>query len=347
MVIIRPVRRDDLDQLVDLAGMAGFGLTSLPQDRELLARRIEQSIASFQIRAERPGGELYLFVMDDVDHGRLAGTSCIVSKVGGFEPFWAYEIRTAKHESKVLHICTEVETLHIVSEHSGPSEIGGLFIAPEYRRHGNGRLLSLFRFLFMAARRERFEPLVIAEMRGGVNEDGRSPFWEALGRHFFDMDFPKADYLSVKDKRFIGELMPRCPIYTPLLPIEARRVIGRVQPDTRPALKMLEDEGFTFTGMVDIFEAGPIINCSLNDIRIVRESRESPVEEIAEEGLGQPAYIITNTSEDFRACMGPAVPSPDGGVRVSHRSAEALQLKVGDKVRYGPLRPLTPGKDDQ
>lgn len=347
MVIIRPVRRDDLDQLVDLAGMAGFGLTSLPQDRELLARRIEQSIVSFQIRADRPGGELYLFVMEDIDHDRLAGTSCIVSKVGGFEPFWAYEIRTAKHESQVLHICTEIETLHIVSEHSGPSEIGGLFIAPEYRRHGNGRLLSLFRFLFMAARRERFEPLVIAEMRGVVNEDGRSPFWEALGRHFFDMDFPKADYLSVKDKRFIGELMPRSPIYIPLLPPEARAVIGRVQTDTQPALKMLQDEGFTYTGMVDIFEAGPIIQCSLNDIRIVRESAESTVDGIADEGLGRPNFIITNTGEDFRACMGPVVSSRSGGVRVSYRTAEALQVQAGDKVQYGPLRPLAPGKDHQ
>jgi len=347
MVIIRPVRRDDLDQLVEMAGMAGFGLTSLPQDRGLLARRIEQSIITFQLGADRPGGELYLFVMEDLEHGRLAGTSCIVSKVGGFEPFREYEIRSTRHESKVLNICTEAKTLNIVAEHSGPSEIGGLFIAPEYRRHGNGRLLSLFRFLFMAARKDRFEPLVIAEMRGVVDAEGRSPFWEALGRHFFDMDFPKADYLSVKDKRFIGELMPRCPIYVPLLPPEAQRVIGLVQDDTKPALKMLQDEGFAFAGMVDIFEAGPIISCLLDNIRIVKESGESQVEEIASQELESATFIVTNTGEDFRACMGAVVPMPGEGVRVSDQTAEALGLKVGDRVRYGPLRPRTPRKEGQ
>jgi arginine N-succinyltransferase len=247
----------------------------------------------------------------------------------------------------VLHICTEVKTLNIVAEHSGPSEIGGLFLAPEYRRHGNGRLLSLFRFLFMAARRERFEPLVIAEMRGVVNQDGRSAFWEALGRHFFNMDFPKADYLSVKDKRFIGELLPRCPIYIPLLPREAQQVIGRVQEDTKPALKMLQDEGFSFTGMVDIFEAGPIISCSLDNIRIVKESGESVVDEIVDEGLGSPAFIVTDTGEDFRACMGPVTPSQGGGVRVSDRSARALGIGVGDRVYYGPLRPRAPREESQ
>lgn len=347
MVIIRQVNRDDLEQLVEMAGMAGFGLTSLPQDRRLLARRIEQSILSSEISADKPGGELYLFVMEDLERGRLAGTSCIVSKVGGFEPFWAYEIQSSRHESKVLNICREIKTLNIVAEHSGPSEIGGLFLAPEYRRHGNGRLLSLFRFLFMAARRERFEPLVIAEMRGVVNQDGRSPFWEALGRHFFDMDFPKADYLSVKDKRFIGELLPRCPIYIPLLPPEAQEVIGRVQEDTKPALKMLQDEGFSFTGMVDIFEAGPIISCPLDDIRIVRETAESIVDEVVDEEPGPRASIITNTGEDFRACMGGVAPSQGGGVCVTDRSARALEIGVGDRVRYGPLRPKAPREESR
>ena len=41
----------------------------------------------------------------------------------------------------------------------------------------------------MAEFRERFPAQVMADLRGYFDEQGRSPFWEAIGKHFFDMDF--------------------------------------------------------------------------------------------------------------------------------------------------------------
>lgn len=340
MVFIRPVSRSDIDQLVELAAMAGFGLTSLPKDRELLEKRIAQSELSFRLEPDRPGGELYIFVMEDQQTGTLAGTSCIVSKVGGFEPFYAFQIQTHVHESRQLGIRKEIPTLYLMALHSGPCEIGGLFLAPAYRKHGNGRLLSLFRFLFMADFPYRFEQTVIAEMRGVVDQDGRSPFWEALGRHFFDMDFPKADYLSVKDKQFIADLMPTCPIYIPLLPKEAQEVIGKVHKDTEPALKMLQDEGFSFSGMVDIFEAGPVISARLFQIRIVKESLTAQIGEVVSDELGPPCYLVTNSRLDFRACSANVEMAPHGGIRIDASVADALQVQEGDRVRFGRLHPM-------
>lgn len=347
MAIIRPVAREDLDQLVELAGQTGFGLTSLPKDRELLAKRIADSRRVFSIPPDQPGGELYLFVMEDLDAGRVVGTSCIVSKVGGFQPFYAYRIQASIHESETLNIRKSVQTLHLVAEHSGPTEIGGLWLAPDYRKHGNGRLLSLFRFLHMAEHPERFEPVIIAEMRGVVDHDGHSPFWEALGRHFFDMEFPKADYLSVKDKRFIADLMPTCPIYVPLLHPEAQKVIGKVHENTQPALRMLQGEGFKFSGMVDIFEAGPIISCRLDEIRIVKESRIATVDEITDKQTESIPYIITNMGDDFRACMGSVVSTSEGRVRITPRTAEGLRVTIGNRIRFGPLRPTEPHAENQ
>jgi arginine N-succinyltransferase len=337
MNVIRPVRLDDLDGLFELSGKAGFGLTSLPNDKELLRERIEESVRSFELCSQRPMGELYLFVMEDLDRKAIIGTSCIVSKVGGFEPFYAYRIQKTVHASETLGVRKEIETLHLVKEHSGPCEIGGLFLHPDARRHGNGRVLSLFRFLFMAERRERFEPLIIAEMRGVVDENGHSPFWEAIGHHFFEIDFPKADYLSSRNKRFIADLMPTCPIYVPLLPQDARDVVGKVHEKTQPAIKMLQDEGFRFTGLVDIFEAGPVISCRLNDIRAVRESLNAVVDEITSENIDSGKFVITNTSEDFRACMGPVGLEKDRGLRLNTETARALNVKVGDTVRFSPL----------
>ena len=211
MVVFRPVNLDDLDPIVHLATLADFGLTTLPRDPEFLGKRIRDSQYSFERKAEAPGGEFYLFVLEDLEAARVVGTSGIVSRVGGFEPFYAYRIETVVHESQKLQVRKEVRALHLVAEHDGPCEIGTLFLSPEYRRAGLGRLLSKSRFLFMADQRQAFTSAVIAEMRG-VSEEGRSPFWEALGRHFFDIDFPKADYLSMLDKKFIAELMPSHPI---------------------------------------------------------------------------------------------------------------------------------------
>ncbi|MBI4962903.1 MAG: arginine N-succinyltransferase [Desulfomonile tiedjei] len=339
MFVVRPVNMEDLDRLTELATKAHFGLTSLPKDRDLLQKKIAESVHSFSKSLEEPKGEIYLFVLEDLDSHAVVGTSCIVSKVGGFQPFYAYRIQSCIHASESLGIRKEIPSLHLVTEHSGPSEIGGLFLAPEYRKHGNGRLLSLFRFLFMTEFSRCFEESVIAEMRGVVDERGFSPFWEALGRHFFDMDYPRADHLSAADKRFIADLMPTCPIYIPLLPKSAQDVIGQVHENTKPALKLLQDEGFALTGMIDIFEAGPIVICRLEHIRIVKESTIDAVAEISSNEAEKAGFIIANTRKDFRACAGNVEKLSGGGLRIERQAAGALKLKIGDRVRFGPIRP--------
>ena len=171
---------------------------------------------------EEPGKQprTYLFVMQDTATNKIVGVCGIISQIGGAEPFYSYQVETKVHESKQLGVRTEISTLHLIERKDGPSEIGSLFLSPEYRHSGNGRLLSLCRFLFMADHLEFFEPTVIAEMRGSVDANGRSPFWDAVGRHFFEVDFATADHMSMVSKQFIADLMPRHPIYIPLLPYE-------------------------------------------------------------------------------------------------------------------------------
>ncbi len=339
MLIIRPVVESDLYSMLELADMASFGLTSLPKDRELILERIEASCRSFRFQARKPQGELYIFVMEETDSARIVGTSLINSKVGGFDPFYAFRIETCVSESKRLDIRKEISFLRLVSEHSGPTEIGGLFLSPNYRKHGAGRLMSLFRFLYMAERRSQFESLVIAELRGVVDETGSSPFWEAVGRHFFDMNYPRADYLSLSDKRFIAELMPRSPIYIRLLPKDVQEIIGKVHQNTRPALKMLQDEGFRFNQMVDIFDAGPMVVCPLDNVRIVGQSARSVIREIGPSPFPAQDSIITNIGRDFRACIGAVSLKPDGGVILGLEAAKSLNVNAGDVIRFGPIRP--------
>ncbi len=347
MIVLRPVRESDLDALFALSQLTAYGLTTLPSDEKILERRIRASERTFARGMNEPEpGDTYLLVAED-EAGSVVGTSGIVPKVGGFEPFYAYQIETRVHESEQLQIRKEVRALHLVAEHDGPCEIGSLFLAPDARRGGNGRLLSLARFLLIAECPDAFDPMVIAEMRGVIDDAGRSPFWEALGRHFFDVDFPTADYLSIEDKGFIADLMPTHPIYIPLLPPEAQAVIGEVHANTAPALRLLESEGFSDSGMVDIFEAGPVVRCPRDEIRTVRESRIAKVvgvEEVSRGGrepddpLSEEWLVARRGGLTFRAGKAP-LRQVDAGVSLTPELADRLELKRGDEVRIARLRP--------
>lgn len=340
MLVIRAVKPADLPQLVKLAGLTSFGLTTLPKDPDFLRRRIRDSERGFERIADaEPRGESFLFVLEETRTGRILGTSGIVSKAGGFEPFYAFRIASEHYESETLGVRREITTLHLVREHDGPCEIGSMFVHPDARGHGAGRALSLARFLFIAEHPQSFDATVIAEMRGVIDDQGTSAFWNAVGRHFYEIDFPKADYLSILNKRFIADLMPRHPIYVTLLPPDVQAVIGQVHPHTKPALAILESEGFAPTGMVDIFDGGPIVSCRRDDLRLVRESRLATVAAISDAPFDGPAWLIGTRTAAFRACATPVTFEANDSVVIPRDAAEALGVAPGDAIRMGSLKP--------
>jgi arginine N-succinyltransferase len=335
---------NDLDRLLELAKLTSFGLTTLPQDRALLEKRVKGSLRSFQnLDDSEPGGESYLFVIENTQTRQADGTCGLVSKVGGFEPFYLYRIETSVHDSRMLNVRKEIQVLHLEEDHNGPCEIGSLFLHPDARQGGNGRVLSLSRFLFMAEYPQLFDPEVLAEMRGVIDEQGRSPFWDALGKHFFDLEFPKADYLSIVNKEFIGDLMPRYPIYIPLLPAEAQAVIGEVHELTRPARRLLESEGFAYQNCVDIFEAGPMLHCHRDSIRSVRESRVGTIVAIHDRIPDDREYLISSRAQGFRACRG-GLAVTDSGLEINAATALGLKVTIGDPIRHVLLKPNSPGR---
>ncbi|MEM7625470.1 MAG: arginine N-succinyltransferase [Planctomycetota bacterium] len=332
MTFIRLVQPQDLDGLVALAKQAGFGLTTLSADSERLARRIEASTS----------GAAPLLVMIDPADGAIAGTAGLFSQVGDAEraePFYAYRLERAVKRSEALGVRREIEALHLVRNYDGPTEIGTLFLHPAYRRGGNGRVLSLSRFLLIAREPDRFDRQVISELRGVIDEHGRSPFWEALGRHFFGVDYPVADNLSARDKRFIAELMPTHPIYLSLLPAAAREVIGKVHPNTRPARSLLEGEGFHFAGMVDIFDAGPCLRCDRTAIRTIRESQLATVTALVDPQAGnaQLNALVSPTDGPFVAA-GVSAAFDSEGCALPRDTAEKLRLELGATIRIAPIR---------
>ncbi len=276
--------------------------------------------------------------MEDLNSGGIVGTCSIYSKIGGYEPMYSYEIKESHHNSDELGVHKTIKVLHLREEHNGPSEVGSLFLSPDYWGSGHGRLLSLSRFLFMAEFKTRFENEIVAEMRGVVEADGRSPLWAALGAHFFQIDFPKAETLSSKSKKFIADLMPKHPIYIPLLPEEAQAVIGQVHQNTKPALTVLEKEGFEFRQLVDIFDGGPTVHCDISEIRSIKASLPGIVEAIEKSVEGGNEQLISNAQMNFRSCLGDTKWKGDQ-VTIDQVTALRLALRVGDRVRCVDLRP--------
>lgn len=340
MLVLRPIREADLPGLVALAQSTGGGLTTLPPDADFLSGRIADSGRAFHPAVRRPGGENYLFALEDPAAGEIVGVSGIAARVGGFEPWYSYQIRRERHVHAPLRVEREIPVLHLRQEHRGPTELGSLFLRADRRRHGAGRLLSLGRFLFVAAFRPRFTDVIIAEFRGFIDAAGKSPFWEAVGRHFFEFDFYQADLLcGLGQKEFIADLMPRHPIYVPLLPAEVQAAIGRVHPETEPALALLLGEGFQRTDEVDIFDAGPQLRAAVGEIRTIRHARQAGVRATtASAPAGAPDRLVANGKLEFRAALGPVQEHDDGGVSLDPALAAALGVAAGDQVWFTPLR---------
>ena len=330
-MIVRPVRSADLPALIDLARSTGAGLTTLPANEARLAQRVGWAEKTFRGEAARADTD-YLFVLED-DAGQVVGISAIAGAVGLREPWYNYRVGLTVSASQELNIHRQVPTLFLANDLTGHSELCSLFLHADHRSGLNGRLLSKARFLFIAEFRELFGDKVIAEMRGVSDEQGRSPFWESLGRHFFKMAFSQADYLTgVGNKAFIAELMPKFPLYTCFLSEDARAIIGRVHPDTEPALSMLKAEGFSYQGYVDIFDAGPAIECATAKIRAVAES-SSLVLAIGTPGDDATPFLIHNRKrENCRITAAPARLAA-GTLVVDPLTARRLQLSAGNQVR--------------
>lgn len=352
MLVIRPIKESDFESLQQCAVESGHGFTSLPVDDELLSRRITKSAEAFATPdVKTPGEESYLFVMEDTSTGEIAGCAGIEAAVGLSDAFYHYHLGKVVHHSKRHNIYNALQTLTLCNDYTGASELCTLFLREPWRKNRNGRVLSKFRMLFMAQFKERFAETVIAEMRGVSDDDGRSPFWNWLEKHFFAMDFPKADYLTgIGEKTFIAELMPKFPIYVNLLDKSAQDVIGKVHPDTLPALKLLKSEGFRFRDYVDIFDAGPTVEAEVKQLQSVRSSKLVKVS-VSDSQSPQAAkgketvYMVCNLSLDnFRACQAPLVvhtaESGSGNVTeavMTKDVAELIEVRAGDTVRIAEL----------
>lgn len=326
--IVRAMRSEDFAAFKALRDLAGPGFTSLAVDDATLQARLQRSSESFAADVSAPGQERYLLGLEHAPSGELVGVAGVKACVGDSPPFFNFRVLQIAQASAAAGRRFDLEVLILVNEFSRCTEVGSLFVRPEHRAGGAGRLLAQSRYMLIASAPQRFAETVVAELRGVVDAAGRSPFWDHLGRHFFHMSFAEADALSAStDNQFILDLMPKYPIYVDLLPEAARAVIGKCHADGEPALRLLQSEGFRFDRVVDIFDGGPLVSCARDTIRTVRDSRRVTLRGSAASGEAR-ALIAHGDGAAFR-CVFAAATTRQGAAEISPEALGALRAADG------------------
>lgn len=333
--ILRGINTNDLDQVLGLARQ--FSLLNLPYDRKVIAEKIEISQASF--RGELPKEEaIYVFVVEDVEQNFVAGSSQILAKHGKpGEPTYSFQVLKKERFSKELGVGFIHQILRMRINEDGPTELGGLVVDRAYRSRPEkiGRLASLGRFLYIGMFPEQFEEELYAQMAPPLTEEGRSEFWEALGRRFTGMPYQEADLLSQQNKEFIRSLFPEEDIYLCLLDSKARLVLGRVGPETLPALHLLESIGFTSTNEVDPFDGGPHIGCKAKNVTLIKNGRHLKVAKPKPASFVESGFIGFMREQEFfggnsaYAIEGDEIILPDKTMRT-------LALNPGEQIYFTP-----------
>lgn len=333
--IVRPAQDSDISSLLSLAKQ--FSLLNLPADKKKIQEKLMLSKNSFAGKLPSEHSE-YLFVTEDLSTGNIAGSSQIKAKHGTPEnPTYSFEVLKKDRFSRDLGIGFIHQVLRLKVNTDGPTELGGLVVDKSYRRRPEqvGSLSSLLRFLFVGMHPERFQKELHAEMAPPLTDEGRSEFWEALGRRFTGMPYQEADAISQENKEFIRSLFPEEDIYLCLLDSKARLVLGRVGPETQGALKMLEKMGFKYKNEVDPFDGGPHVGVLTSEVTLLKKAKTFKIAEDKNVPFSGRVYLASEKSGMFLS--GQSAFALEGEeIILPPKTLQVLQLKPGDTV-YGSI----------
>ena len=193
-----------------------------------------------------------------------------------------------------------------------------------------------FDFYTWPCTNKNFESRILCELTPPLSPDGRSEFWEALGRKFTGLPYVEADYLSRQNKEFIKNLFPEEEIYTCILDARARYVIGRVGLTTMPAKHLLESIGFKYLNQIDPFDGGPHYGANLDEILLVKKAKKF---ETIDGKVGQfdtLALVGIDHADGFRGCL-TYFDIKDKKVILPEVTKSLLDVTSGDQVSLTPI----------
>lgn len=320
--LIRPVKLSDAPDLLTLVKFSEGGLSSLQPRLDYLKDYIKTSVESFAGTKPTDSPHKYLLGLFAPDGEQLIGCAAVKTGVGIESPFINFDIQGDGLD----------EYLVASRRYTGATEVGSLFLHPDYRASGLGRYLAKVRYLLIASEPWRFGDSVIAELRGICGQEG-SPLYDYMFKDTLDMSFMEADaqYYD-RDPNALGDIVPIGRIPTADLPLAVKASIGQPHKSGVGAMRLLQSEGFIFSGTIDLFDAGPIMSVYRDTIRTILQSQTLAFSTSDTRERKIQSLIAVGDVKNFRAIISPAEIS-DTSVLASRLAQDVLSVSTGETVR--------------
>ena len=186
---------------------------------------------------------------------------------------------------------------------------------------------------------------VIAGLPGLSDGLGAAPFWQGLGRHFYDGD------IRLAQARFgalwlthVAALLPRHPLVASLLNESAQAAIGCVHPHASLLQDALVEVGLRAGEHVNLYDAGPVFEGDLTLLRGI--SGVYPRTLVVQADVEASAWCLLvkaavpkAKSADVQLCLVPARVNFQGELLIDCESAQRLGLHSGDQVLAEEFKP--------
>jgi arginine N-succinyltransferase len=342
MFIVRPVEARDVPTLIELASGLTQGVHTMARTPEAIERAVEQSLRSFASQTDVAGEESYLFVLENSDDNSLTGSAAIAAMAGSKGTFFSFRNDVIQQVSRDLNISHSVHALTLCADLTSYSQLLSFFVRRGHHAHPEAALLSRARLMYAACMPERFSENFFVSLAGHTDAAGRSPFWEALGRKFFQMDFLQAESMvhGARNRNLIVELMPHYPVYVPLLSGDAQASMGQVHQESEMPFQILTREGFAADDFIDIFDGGPILQASKHALHSFKHGLKLPVQSI-DQSINPAAlatYLVAPVREtEFRVALLQTAPlEPGQCAPLTEQHRRLLNVTAGDVVLCVP-----------
>ena len=323
LYIIRPIKTKDAESLLSLVVKSSGGLSSLQPRLNFLKDYIKSSEKSFSQKHNSDQPCKYLLGMYEGVGGKLIGCAAVKTKTGINTPFINFDILGEGDD----------QHLKASSRFMGSTEVGSLYLDPDYRSLGLGSYLARVRYLLMATQPWRFDDCVIAELRGICGIDG-SPLYDHIFKDKLEKNFMEADteYFD-RNPKSLGDIVPIGKLNTCDMPINVRASLGQPNASGQAAMRLLQSEGFIFTGTVDLFDGGPIMSVHRDTIRTIMNSKVLKAKRQEKIKGGVYSIVTSGDFNNFRAVI-TKTKLNDDKVNISFEAFDSLNLQKNNTVRY-------------
>lgn len=284
---------------------------------------------------DESGDESVLLVQPlAADGAALAASGCIrISRqIGLKQPRYWYHLGCVVHAAAELGLFRRERRLLLGNDFTGATELSDIVgDMISQRLLLNAALLVLLRDQASALA----APRVIVQLPGLRDSSGEAPFWLGLGRHFCPLEIALPQ--THDDNQWLTQvaaLLPRHPLVVSLLHADAQQAIGRVD----PAASALHDELFAL-GLrrgehVNVYDAGPILEASLDQLARMNRIRQWPI--VVRAQLQSPQSCLLAAANATQLWQVPAQLDTDGALALTPAVARQIAAATGE-LRWAAL----------